>query len=209
LFDGRVVYDTSIYYEDWRDIQISFRNPNGQVYVTNAGNARSYGWENELSLHPTPDWEFDADWSLGRAELTTSNPGILLRSASARGPAIYGVSAGDPLPGSQKVNASLGAQYNLPKFGPGESYVRADEVYVGGACVDFTCNGSLKVGDYNLLNLRAGYRLHNYEVVLFADNVLNSDGVENAIPDVNGAGLTDAAYRVKPRVVGITVKAKY
>ena len=77
------------------------------------------------------------------------------------------------------------------------------------SCVDFTCDGSLRIGNYNLLNLRAGYRFGNYEVVVFADNTFNSHGVQNAIPDVDGLGLTDAAYRVHPRVIGVTVRGKY
>ena len=107
------------------------------------------------------------------------------------------------------MNASGGIQYNIETLGPGSAYFRVDDTYVGSGCVDFICDGSLEIGDYNLVNFRAGYKVGNYEVVAFADNIFNSHGVQNAIPDVDGIGLTDAAYRVHPRVIGITLRGKY
>ena len=209
FLDGKGSLNTSLYYMDWRNIQISFRNPNGQVYITNAGNARSYGIESELHLQPTPAWEINGALTLGQAELTTNNAGILARAASIRGPAIYGVTAGDQLPGSEKVSASAGVQYNIRHLGPGDAYVRVDDIYVGPSYVDFIQNGSLRIGDYNLVNLRAGYKLNRYEFVVFSDNVFNNHGVVNAVPDGDITGLTDWAYRVHPRTIGVTVRAQY
>jgi iron complex outermembrane recepter protein len=210
FLDGRASLNSSLYYELWHDMQISFRNSNGQVYITNAGNARSYGLENELVLRPVPEWAFNATLTLGEAAMTSDNPGILQRAASIRGPAEYGVYSGMRLPGSERISGSAGIQYNLlHTLGAGDAYIRVDDVYVGASYVDFTQVGSLKIGDYNLVNLRAGYRFKNYEVVLFSDNLFNSRGVENAVPDADLTGLTDWAYRVKPRTIGLTFRAKY
>jgi len=210
FLDGHASLNSSLYYELWHDMQISFRNTNGQVYITNAGNARSYGLENELVLRPIPAWEFNATLTLGEAEMTTDNPGILQRAASIRGPAEYGVYAGMRLPGSERISGAVGVQYNMFHVaGAGDAYIRLDDVYVGASYVDFTEVGSLKIGDYNLVNLRAGYKFHNYEVVLFSDNLFNSHGIENAVPDGDLTGLTDWAYRVRPRTIGLTLRAKY
>lgn len=210
FLDGHASLNTALYYELWHDMQISFRNSNGQVYITNAGNARSYGLENELVLRPSPAWELNATFTVAQASLTTDNPGILQRAASIRGPAQYGVYAGMRLPGSEKISGAAGVQYNLPNMmGAGDAYIRLDDVYVGASYVDFTEVGSLKIGDYNLVNLRAGYKFHNYEVVVFSDNLFNSHGINNAVPDGDLTGLTDWAYRVRPRTVGLTLRAKY
>lgn len=209
FWDGRGSLNTSVYYEDWRDMQVSFRNPQGQIYVTNAGNARSYGVENELMLRPDPAWEINAALTLGQAELTTSSPGIVGRSASVNYPAILGVTAGDPLPGSQKVSGSFGVQYNVQGIGPGSGYIRIDDIYVGKSYTDFITDRSLRIGDYNLVNLRAAYNFGNFEVVLFSDNVFNSHGVVNAVPNGDLIRLTDWAYRVHPRTIGVTFRAQY
>ena len=209
FLDGRATLNSSVFYEDWRDIQISFRNANGQAYITNAGNARSYGFETELTLRPTTAWEFNGALTLGNAELTTDNPGIQRRAASIRGPAVFGVFKGDDLPGSQKISASGGIQYNIAGVLGGDAYLRADDIYVGPSYTDFMKAGSLKVGGYNLVNLRAGFTKDNYEVVLFSDNVFNSHGVINAVPDGDITGLTDWAYRAHPRTVGVTIRARY
>ena len=210
FLDGRASLNSALYYELWHDMQISFRNTNGQVYVTNAGNARSYGLENEFVLKPIPALEFNATLTLGEAELTTDNPGILQRAASIRGPAQYGVYAGMRLPGSERISGAAGVQYNLLHvMGAGDAYLRLDDIYVGSSWVDFTQVDSLKIGDYNLINLRAGYKFHNYEVVLFSNNLFRSNGIENAVPDGDLTGLTDWAYRVHPRTIGLTVRAKY
>jgi outer membrane receptor protein involved in Fe transport len=209
LWDGRGTFNTTAYYIDWRDIQLSFRNANGQAYVTNAGDARSYGIESEFSFRPSPAFEMNAAFSLGESELTKDNPGILRRAASARGPAVYGVLKGDHLPGSQSFSGSFGLQYNIRDVGAGDAYIRVDDVYVGASYVDFMKEGSLRIGDYNLVNLRIGYRTDRFEITAFADNILNSRGVVNALPNADLVGFTDAAFRVRPRTIGATLRARY
>ena len=208
LWGGRGSFNTAAYYIDWKDIQLSFRNANGQAYVTNAGDARSYGIESEFAFRPSPAFEMNAAFSLGDSELTKDNPGILRRAASIRGPAVFGVFKGDNLPGSQRFSGSGGAQYNIRDMGAGDAYVRADIVYVGTSYVDFMKEGSLKIGDYTTVNLRVGYRTDTFEITAFADNLFNSRGVVNAAPNADLAG-TDAAYRVRPRTIGATLRARY
>ncbi|MDO9370378.1 MAG: TonB-dependent receptor [Sphingopyxis sp.] len=209
LWGGRGTFNTTAYYIDWKDIQLSFRNANGQAYVTNAGDARSYGIESEFSFRPSPVFEMNAAFSLGESELTKDNPGILRRAASIRGPAVLGVFKGDDLPGSQSFSGSGGAQYNIRDIGSGDAYIRADVVYVGSSYVDFMKEGSLKIGDYTTVNLRVGYRTDRFEITAFADNLLNSRGIVNALPNADLVGFTDAAYRVRPRTIGATLRARY
>lgn len=208
LLGGRGTFNTTAYYIDWKDIQLSFRNANGQAYVTNAGDARSYGIESEFAFRPSPALEMNAAFSLGESELTKDNPGILRRSASIRGPAVLGVFKGDDLPGSQSFSGSGGAQYNIRDIGAGDAYVRGDIVYVGRSYVDFMKEGSLKIGGYTTVNLRVGYRTDKFEITAFADNLFNSRGVVNAVSNADLAG-TDAAYRVRPRTIGATLRARY
>lgn len=209
LFDGHATLNSSLFYIDWTDIQLTFRNANGQGYITNAGDARSYGFETEFTYRPAPAIALNGSFSLGHSELTTDNAGILRRSASARGPAIYGVQSGDRLPGSQELSFSFGAQYTFEPIQGGEPYVRVDDTYVGSSYVDFIEDGSLEIGDYNLVNLRVGWKSDRYELVAFADNLFNSDGVVNAIPNADLIGLTDAAFRVRPMTAGVTFRARY
>jgi iron complex outermembrane receptor protein len=209
LLGGRATLNTALFYIDWSDIQLTFRNANGQGYITNAGDARSYGLETEFTYRPTAAIELNGALSLGHSELTTDNPGILRRQGSIRGPEIYGVKAGDRLPGSQEVSFSIGAQYTFEPIAGGKPYVRIDDTYVGPSYVDFIEDGSLQIGDYNLVNLRVGWRSDRYELVVFADNLFNSRGVVNAVPNADLIGLTDAAFRVRPLTAGVTFRARY
>jgi len=208
MWDGRVSWNTSLYYIDWTDIQLPFRNANNQVYITNAGDARSYGLESELSFRPNRAFELNAAISVGSAELTRGNPGVTRRVASIRGPEVLGVLKGDRLPGSQEISASGGIQYNIRDLGPGDAYVRVDDVYVGPSYADFMRAGSLKTGDYNLVNLRVGYKTERFEITAFADNLFNSGGIVSAAANADRLG-TDAAFRVRPRTIGVTLRGQY
>ncbi len=208
FWGGRGTLNGSLFYIDWKDMQLPFRNANGQVYITNAGDARSYGLEAELALKVSSALELNAALTLGNAEITKGNPNVQRRGASSRGPAVIGVEKGDPLPGSQKVSASAGAQYTIGNLAGGSAYVRADAVYVGPSYPDFMKEGSLQAGNYTVVNLRVGYRFDRYELVAFANNAFGSDGVVNAVPNADSLG-TDAAFRVRPRTIGLTLRANY
>ena len=208
FWGGRGTLNGSLFYIDWKDMQLPFRNANGQVYITNAGDARSYGLESELALKVSAALEFNAALTLGNAEITKGNPDVQRRAASSRGPAVIGIEKGDALPGSQKVSASAGVQYTVGNLAGGSAYVRADAVYVGSSYPDFMKEGSLRAGDYTVVNLRVGYRFDRYELVAFANNAFGSDGVVSAIPNADNLG-TDAAFRVRPRTIGLTLRASY
>lgn len=204
MWDNRVTLNTAVYYVDWSDIQLTFRNANGQGYITNAGDARSYGIESELSFRPNASFEMNAAVTINHSELTKGNAGILRRAASVRGPDIYGVQAGDRLPGSQELSLAGGIQYTI-----GNAFIRLDDTYVGPSYIDFIKDGSLKIGDYNLVNLRLGYRTDSFDITLFAENIFNDRGIVNAVPNADLVGLTDAAFRVKPRTIGATLRANF
>ncbi|MDB5713918.1 MAG: TonB-dependent receptor [Sphingomonadales bacterium] len=208
MWGGRVTFNNSLYYINWSNIQLPFRNANGQVYVTNAGDARSYGLESELSFRPNRAFELNAALSVGKAEMTRGNPNVVRRAASIRGPQIIGVQKGDRLPGSQQLSASGGIQYNIRDLGPGDAYIRVDDIYVGASYVDFIKQGSLETGDYNLVNVRVGYKTNRYEVTAFASNVFDKGGIVSAVPNADLLG-TDAAFRVRPRTIGVTFRVNY
>lgn len=208
VLGGRGTVNTSLYYIAWHDLQVPFRNANNQTYITNAGDARSYGMETELAMKATPALELNAALTLGTAEITRGNPGIQRRAASIRGPEVMGVLKGDRLPGSQRYSATLGAQYTLRNLAGGSAYARVDAVRVGAAYADFMEEGSLQTGNYNMVNLRLGYKYGRYELVAFVNNAGNSDGIVSAVPNGNLLG-TDVAYRVRPRTAGLTLRAGY
>ena len=208
FWNGRGTLNGSLFYMDWKDMQLPFRNANGQVYITNAGDARSYGLETELALKVSAAFELNAALTLGNAEITKGNPNVQRRGASSRGAAVIGVEKGDPLPGSQRVSASAGAQYTIANLAGGSAYVRTDAVYVGPSYPDFMKEGSLQAGKYTVVNFRVGYRFDRYELVAFANNAFGSDGVVNAIPNADSLG-TDGAFRVRPRTIGLTLRANY
>jgi outer membrane receptor protein involved in Fe transport len=210
LLDGRMTLNSALYYIDWKDMQLSFRNVNtgNTIYVTNAGKSRSYGLETELAFRPTPAVDLNASLALNSAEISEDAPGVPARQASARGPAVYGLTKGMRLPGAAKVTASAGFQYNWFNVGSGEMYFRIDGVYGGSSYIDFLQTGSLEIGGYTLANVKLGYKTGNYDVSLFVNNAFDDRTIVNAIPNADNL-LADAAYRIRPRTIGLTIRANY
>ena len=141
--------------------------------------------------------------------MAQDNLGIQRRQASARGPIVWGVLKGDRLPGAPEANFSGGVQYNAGMVLGGNAYVRLDATYVGPSYIDFMKEGSLKIGDYGTASLRIGYTRDRYELVLFAENLSNNRGITNAAPNFDYTGLTDIAYRIRPRMIGATLRFQY
>jgi hypothetical protein len=57
------------------------------------------------------------------------------------------------------------------------------------------------------LNLRLGLELDGYELVAFVDNVSNADDITNIA--FNGGFQRDGVARLRPRTIGLTLRADF
>jgi outer membrane receptor protein involved in Fe transport len=203
LFDGRLQLSGDLYYIDWSDIQVALVK-NNVNYVGNAGSAGIYGGEFEGMAKPVKWLDLGGSLSLSHGVLTEDVPNL------TRVTGLIGVKSGELLPASPEAAVTLFSQGNFSVM-KHDAYVRISDSYIGSEYTDFDRQGT-HFGDYNTVELRAGVYLGRFEVVAFARNLTNSDGAQSA-SDQTYVGPVVAnpqlAYRIRPRTVGLTVRASF
>jgi outer membrane receptor protein involved in Fe transport len=203
LLDGRVQLNTALYYIDWSNLQVGLM-ANATAYTGNAGGAKVYGLETELAARPL-DWlEVGGSLSVSHSELTRSVPNL------SRVTGAVGVHAGERLPAAPELQASAYAEVAFDLLDR-RTYLRVSHQYVGGAYTDFGEKG-LKFGNYGVTDLRLTMEFDRLEAALFVDNLFDGAG-KTAATDVQAigpvVGYPDLAFRVRPRTVGLTLRARY
>jgi len=204
LFDGRLTYSTDLYYIDWSDIQVSLQNELGN-YTGNASAARNYGVEFQVDAKPISWLQIGAAFQLSKNEISKDDPTI---SRPATG--LVGVVSGDVLPAAPEAQASTYAEVDFP-VASYQGYVRATASYLGDEWTDFEHNGT-KFGGFATEGIRGGVNFGSYEVVAFINNLSNSQGATGAL-DAQLAGPVilnnQELFRIRPRTVGLTLRAKF
>jgi iron complex outermembrane recepter protein len=203
LFDGRLQLSGDLYYIDWSNIQVALIK-NNVNYVGNASSAGIYGGEFEGVAKPQKWLDLGGSLSLSHGALTQDVPDL------TRVTGLIGVKSGDLLPASPETQVTLFSQGNFSVMSR-DAYVRISDSYIGSEYTDFDRQGT-RFGDYNTLDLRAGVYLSHIEVVAFAKNLTNSAGAQSASdPTYVGPVVANPqlAYRIRPRTVGLTVRASF
>src|SRR5690606_3205398 len=76
LWDRRLRLDATVFFIDWRDIQLRQQTPLQLNYASNAGKAESYGFEGTASVMIVPDLVFSTNLTYLHAALVEDfNPG--------------------------------------------------------------------------------------------------------------------------------------
>ena len=107
--------------------------------------------------------------------------------------------------GSPEVQGSLYGEAQFP-VAIYQGFVRLSGQYVGSAYTDFNSEG-LKFGDYTLGNLRAGVNFPHLQVSAFVNNFTNSSALTSAL-DLSLFNVP-TGYRVRPRTIGLTLRADF
>ena len=114
------------------------------------------------------------------------------------------------LPAAPEGQASTYAEVDFPVFSY-KGYVRATASYLGDEWTDFEHNGT-KFGGFATEGIRGGVNFGSYEVVAFINNLSNSQGATGALdPETAGPVIINnqELFRIRPRTVGLTLRAKF
>lgn len=195
--DGRLLLDATLFYVDWKDIQLRLQTPDLFNYASNGGKAYSRGIEMAATWRPTDafEWQGSATWQRARLD---EDLFILY----------YGTApAGSQLPGSADWTVSNLLSYHFDtRFSP---TISLSHQYVGGGISDL--NSAVpgvtpnRQGNYNLFDLRYRMTFGNTEVTLFGSNLTDKRGITRTVPETNGIGQGV----VRPRTYGVTVHWRY
>ena len=200
--DQRVIFNTSLYYINWSNIQVSdfTDNTNALTFIANAGKARVYGAEFEAEARPTRDLTFGGTLALVEAQLTQDQP-----STNAQ----FAGHAGDLFPNVPQLSGSAFLQYEHAVTSTLQAFGRSDYSYTGRQSTQFSPSNPIynRIPGYDLLALRLGLRAKGWEATLYGQNLLNAYAV-NIIEQASG--LTPrAVVPNRPRTFGIELRYRY
>ena len=211
LFDRMLSFDTSVYYINWKDVQLQQTDPlSGLVFFTNGGKARSQGVELALQSNPLKGLTLGATFAYSDAKLKEDLP-------PAAG---YGLS-GDRLPFSPKTSATFTADQEMPLTSRLTGFAGATVAYTGnrfGTFVNPISTDPLVPGmrselpSYTTVALRTGLRYNTWRLSFFVDNVADKRGLLSAQSRIQGSALPTDPYQVtviRPRTFGLSLSASY
>jgi outer membrane receptor protein involved in Fe transport len=196
LAGGKISFNADFYLMNWSGVQQQITPPCGYPYTTNAGNARAYGPEVEITVTPVHDLTFSLSGTVTSAKIRSVDPGTV------------GVSVGQPIlnipgatvNGSVSYTAHLNAETTLT--------ARVADNFVG-RVYDIAYNQRLD--PYNLVDMRLVLARSPWSLTAFISNLTN----ERAALTVNNtafAWLTPSLTRVsvnQPRTFGLTFANKF
>ncbi|MDB6088874.1 MAG: TonB-dependent receptor [Gammaproteobacteria bacterium] len=200
--DRRLIANTSFYYINWSDIQVTdFTNDtNALTFIANAGKARVYGAEFEVEARPTRSTTLGGTLALVEAQLTQDQP-----STNAQ----FAGHTGDLFPNVPQVSGSLFAQYTHAVTSSLEGFGRVDYSYTGRQGTQFSPKNPIYnvVPAYNLLGVRLGLRSEVWEAALFGRNLLNAYAV-NILEEASNLTPRSVVPN-RPRTIGIDLRYHY
>jgi iron complex outermembrane recepter protein len=194
LLDRTLVVEAAVYDIEWSDILQPITD-GGFSYFTNAGKARITGAELSLNWLPSAAWRFAGALSLIDAKLRTDATGL-------------GGHAGDDIPSTARITASLSATHNFELCGRA-AYFGVNARHVGERNAGFPGSSVLPaymMPAYTVFGLQTGIDMERYKLSAYVRNVTNTRG----IAAVAFTTLTAAkAVVTEPRTIGVAVNVPF
>lgn len=201
LADRKVSLAIAGYYIDWDNIQANVSDPlTGNVYITNAGKARSKGVEGSLDIRPIHGLNLSVSAAYIDAHLAEN------RSSNSL---VYGLK-GDPLPYVAKWSATAVAEYRWNQSSGISPFIGATFAYISKRATDFVDDASIArffLPSYKTVDLRAGADINDFEITLFIKNVADSRGYVGTFP-ITSRGPYSVTL-INPRTVGLSLSTHF
>ncbi len=223
LMNGDLVFNASIFYTDWSDIQINAAdedpndpdNPNVPSITLNLGNAEVYGIELATRYQATDNLSFDATFSHSDGTYADGT----FDSRFSRG--VPGVTApcdnvvcstdgdigGNEIERAAPTQAAVGVQWD-GEFGDGNGYyIRTDASWQSDFFAD---SGNLSIIPSRfLVNGSAGVNFDDFSVRVWVRNLLDKRYVSNAFVVLLPFGNTYGTFFGDRRSAGVTASVEF
>lgn len=186
-------FDASLYYINWKDIQLSLVSPTFYYYYVNGSEAKSKGVELSLESRPVEGLVVSAWVALNDSKLTKAFPP---QSAA------YGAS-GDRLPFGSRFSGNFAVDKDFPLGRNVTGSVGGSLSYIGERIGEFNTASLRQVFPaYAQTNLRAGVKFDSWDVRFFVNNVTDKRALLYGGP---GSTLLPMAYMyIQPRTIGLS-----
>ena len=194
--DDRLIFEPTLFWINWDNIQTRLNRPDGMTYGANAGDAVSRGAEITTTWRlPVTGLQLQSNITYLDAHLTTT---------TYLGAEVAPLLAGTVLPTASKWNFSEVASYVFPtRYQPQISIIHH---YISGATG--ALNSTFRQGDYNTVDLRIAAHLARYTATLFISNLTNSAGVTSG-SNFGTAPQDNETFLLRPRTFGATLAWHY
>ncbi len=194
LLDEKLSIDGSLYYINWKDIQLSLINAQtGLGFTGNGSEAKSQGFELSVESKPVTGLTLAAWVTFSDAALKQSFP----TTSSA-----YGVS-GDSLPYSSRFSANLSLHQEFPVTGLLRGFWGGSVSYVGSREGEFTSSAVRQdLPAFARSDLQAGAKYAAWTVNFFINNLADKRGV---LAGGLGSYPPFAFSYIQPRTAGLSV----
>ncbi|MBS0366339.1 MAG: TonB-dependent receptor [Proteobacteria bacterium] len=196
LANGRVTLNSALYYIRWNDIQQLVPLACGYFFTVNAGQARSYGSEVELSANLTRDWSISLSGGYTNAEINSPNPTL-------------GIAPGTPVLNIPKYTASGSINYGHQLGANLKLTARVAATYMGALTDEsFTY---VNLPGYTLVDARIGLVADHWTAYLSATNLTNKIAeltANNMSLTFNQPDLTRVSTN-QPRTIGVNVGVRF
>ena len=231
--DHRLRWNAALFWEDWQNFQFGFLVPPSITAITNAGNARIKGMENELIFQPTHQLMLSANFTVLHAVTTTD---ICQGSAEVSGPGcvndptVFGpifapfqpptyqftgplAAAGTDLPQVPKFKGNVVMRYQFSDIAAWAPYGQVSYMYQSKTAPNLKQNEQAVIGftpAYGLLDLAAGASHNNTELTFYVSNVTDERAQVTRFANITPAH-DNQIYIVpaQPRTFGIRVSQNF
>jgi outer membrane receptor protein involved in Fe transport len=217
MFDNWLTVNSDVYYIKWHNIQQVFTLTCGYQFYDNAGDARSFGPELEVSAKLTPELTASLSGAYTDAQINHPNGNYTIYLTTqvtepngTRPCQTGGSSCTAPVMNVVKDTASFALSYATTVMSDWNVTARANYAFVGSS-YDVAYYFGYKLPAYSLVNARAGLGHGNWDADLFVDNLTNRVALVSAnntsfqfnIPQVVRYSTN------QPRTVGVQLNYKF
>lgn len=195
LFDRRLLLDMALFYIDWTKIQVTGINALGLRYNSNAGKARSQGFELSAAYRINEGLKVNGTLAYTDAQLTEDAPGVNGRK-------------GDQLPASARWSGSAALDYDGPIDGnlsliAGASYRYRSRVL---SLFEHAPN-SYPTAAFGLIDAYAGVRFDKVTARLYIKNLLNEEAYSGLL--YLDMRAQPQFIPVQPRTIGLSLDLRF
>ena len=202
--DDKLTINANAFYTKWTDQQVNLPGPTGLAtdsVVENVGESELYGLELTTDYQAAPNLNLFASLGLLHTEFTD------FPFAEVAGE--FENLDGNAFPTAPKTTAAFGVSYDHPSG----VYTSWNVNYRSSQYSDVTNLKVNKVGSYTVVNARLGYRVADFDIYAYANNLFDKRvATSKTFATVNtatGAVATSANARFQvnePRLVGIALE---
>jgi outer membrane receptor protein involved in Fe transport len=189
--------DVALFQIDWRNLQ-TYVLENATSVLGNAAKARIRGIELGGVLRPMRAVTVRASATFMDPKLTEDSPGL-------------GGKAGDRLPISPKVAASVNARYDFSAVGA-PSFAALNLGYTGNRTSSFDGNlgtPNYKLPAYTTLDINGGVFVAGCDLGLYVRNLTDSHGQVSSYGTLAGLGGPTWVNILRPRTIGVTLSRAF